>query len=159
MVFVKARGTRLYSESVGEGPAIIFAHEFADNLNSWSGQVSALSRKFKCISYNARGYPPSDVPEEPTLYSQQLAADDINSVLDHYSVSSAHIVGCSMGAFAALHFAIKHPEKALSITMISCGYGAPKHLQKGYAKDSEMLADKYLKLGAEKMAESYADGV
>ena len=49
-------------------------------------------------------------------------------------------------------------KKASSITMISCGYGAPKHLQKGYSEDSQMLSDKYVELGAERMAELYAEG-
>ena len=158
MTLIEADGAKLYTEAYGEGPAIIFVHEFADNLESWSMQVSALSRRYKCITYNARGYPPSDVPEDPELYSQKIAAEDINSVLEGYSLKSAHIIGCSMGGFAALHFAILYPEKTSSIALISCGYGAPKDQQEAYAKDAEMLAEKYVELGSEEMAELYANG-
>ena len=158
MTTVQANGAALYTESCGQGPAIIFVHEFADNHESWSAQISALSRRFTCIAFNARGYPPSEVPENPDLYSQKIAAEDINSVLEGYSLEKAHIVGCSMGAFAALHFAILYPEKASSISLLSCGYGAPKEQQAAYAEDAEMLADKYLELGSEEMAELYANG-
>ncbi|MBD19508.1 MAG: alpha/beta hydrolase [Rhodospirillaceae bacterium] len=159
MTFIETNGTKLYTEAHGKGPAIIFVHEFADNLESWSMQIAALSRRYKCITFNARGYPPSGVPEEPEQYSQKIAAEDIKAVLDGYSLQSAHIVGCSMGAFAALHFAILYPENALSIALISCGYGAPKDQQDAYAKDSEMLAEKYREIGSEAMAEQYANGV
>ena len=158
MTFIQANGAKLYTEACGDGPPIIFVHEFADHLESWSAQISALSRRFTCIAFNARGYPPSEVPENPDLYSQKIAAEDIHAVLEGYSLESAHIVGCSMGAFAALHFAIKYSEKTSSITLMSCGYGAPKDQQAAYAKDAEMLADKYLELGSEKMAELYANG-
>lgn len=157
-MLIQSDGAKLYSESVGDGPAIIFVHEFADNFQSWSNQISALSRRYKCIAFNARGYPPSEVPDDPDLYSQKIAADDINAIIEGYEIDKAHVVGCSMGAFAALHFGLMYPEKASSITLISCGYGAPKQLQKGYAEDSQMLSDKYMELGAERMAELYAEG-
>ena len=157
-MLIQSDGARLYSQSAGDGAAIIFVHEFADNLQSWSNQISALSRRYKCIAFNARGYPPSEVPSDPELYSQKIAAEDINAIIEGYEIDKAHIVGCSMGAFAALHFGLMYPEKASSITLISCGYGAAKHLQKGYAEDSKMLSDKYMELGAERMAELYAEG-
>mgnify|MGYP001158738929 FL=1 len=157
-MLIQSDGAKLYAETAGDGPAVIFVHEFADNLQSWSNQISALSRRYKCIAFNARGYPPSDVPEDPELYSQKIAAEDINAIFEGYEIDEAHIVGCSMGAFAALHFGLMYPKKASSITMISCGYGAPKHLQKGYSEDSQMLSDKYVELGAERMAELYAEG-
>lgn len=158
MTMIQADGAKLHTEICGDGPPIVFVHEFADNLESWAGQISALSRRFTCIAFNARGYPPSEVPEDPSLYSQRMAAEDIHAVLDGYNLEAAHIVGCSMGAFATLHFGILYPERALSLTIISCGYGAPKDLQEAYSKDAEMLADTYLDLGSEKMAEQYANG-
>ena len=58
MTFIETNGTKLYTEAHGKGPAIIFVHEFADNLESWSMQIAALSRRYKCITFNARGYAP-----------------------------------------------------------------------------------------------------
>ena len=56
-------------------------HEFADDYRSWEQQVRYILRRYRCVTYNARGYPPSDVPDEQALYSQGFAADDIAAVM------------------------------------------------------------------------------
>ena len=117
-------GIRLYCEETGTGTALIFVHEFAGDIRSWEPQLRHFGRRYRCVAFNARGYPPSDVPESPAAYSQTLAADDIKAVLDHLAIDKAHIVGLSMGAFAALHFGFRHPHRALSLCVAGCGYGA-----------------------------------
>jgi pimeloyl-ACP methyl ester carboxylesterase len=99
-------------------------HEFAGDLRSWELQLQYFSRLYRCIAYNARGYPPSDVPQEVERYSQDRATDDIRAVLDGLGIEKAHIVGLSMGAFATLHFGIRYPDRALSLTIAGGGYGA-----------------------------------
>ena len=75
-------GVRLYAESTGSGTPMLFIHEFADDHRSWEPQVQYFSSALECITYSARGYPPSDVPADPAAYSQQRAVDDAVSVLD-----------------------------------------------------------------------------
>ena len=75
-------GIRLFYEETGTGRPVIFAHEFAGDLRSWEPQLRHFGRRYRSVAFNARGYPPSDVPESPTAYSQTLAADDIKAVLD-----------------------------------------------------------------------------
>jgi pimeloyl-ACP methyl ester carboxylesterase len=55
-------GIKLYYEETGAGLPIVFVHEFAGDHRSWEPQVRHFSRRYRCITYNARGYPPSDVP-------------------------------------------------------------------------------------------------
>jgi len=93
-------GVKLYYEETGTGIPIIFVHEFAGDHRSWEPQVRYFSRSYRCITYNARGYPPSDVPMDGERYSQDRARDDIRAVLDGLGVDKAHVVGLSMGAFA-----------------------------------------------------------
>ena len=76
-------GVRLYYEETGSGSPIIFVHEFAGDHRSWELQLQHFGRRYRAITYAARGYPPSDVPEDPASYSQNRAADDILVVLDH----------------------------------------------------------------------------
>ena len=83
-----------------------------------------FGRRYRCIAYNARGYPPSDVPDEVERYSQDRARDDIRAVLDALKIDKAHIVGLSMGGFATLHFGFTYPHRALSLVVAGCGYGA-----------------------------------
>ena len=75
-------GVKLYYEEVGGGVPLIFVHEFAGDCRSWESQMRYFGRRYRCIAYNARGYPPSDVPEDAKRYSQDRARDDIRSVLD-----------------------------------------------------------------------------
>src|ERR671923_683162 len=71
-------GVRLYYEEAGAGTPVVFVHEFGGDHRSWEPQVRYFSRRYRCITYNARGYPPSDVPEGGR-YSQDRARDDIRA--------------------------------------------------------------------------------
>lgn len=117
-------GVRLYFEAVGSGPSILFIHEFAGDHRSWAPQVRHFAGRYRCITYNARGYPPSDVPGSVEAYSQQRAVEDAIAVLDELGVERAHIVGLSMGGFCALHLGLRYPDRALSLVVAGCGYGA-----------------------------------
>ena len=63
MPYVNSKGVRLCYEEAGRGTPIVFVHEFADDMHSWDEQMSYFSRRYRCVAYNARGYPPSDVPK------------------------------------------------------------------------------------------------
>src|SRR5215207_6871277 len=117
-------GVRLHYEETGAGSAIVFVHEFAGDHRSWEPQLRHFGQRHRAIAYNARGYPPSDVPPDASSYAQDRAADDIAAVLDHLSIDKAHVVGLSMGGFATLHFGFRHAARARSLTVAGCGYGA-----------------------------------
>lgn len=114
-------GVDLHYEEAGAGRPLVFAHEFAGDASSWEPQMRFFSRRFRCITYNARGYPPSSVP---AAYSQDHARDDLIAVLDGLDLAPAHVVGLSMGAFATLHLGLKAPHLARSLTVAGVGYGA-----------------------------------
>ena len=63
-------GVKLYYEETGTGVPVIFVHEFAGDLRSWEAQLRYFGQRYHAIAYNARGYPPSDVPEDVGKYSQ-----------------------------------------------------------------------------------------
>ena len=117
-------GVKLQYDEAGSGTPIVFVHEFAGDARSWEPQLRHFARRYRCIAFNARGYPPSDVPEGFERYSQARARDDIRCVLDGLGLAKTHVVGLSMGAFATLHFGMQYPERALSITVAGGGYGA-----------------------------------
>ena len=97
-------GVKLYYEEVGSGTPIVFVHEFAADHRSWEAQMRFFGQRHRCITYGARGYPPSDIPEKPTSYSQNRATDDILAVMKHLKLDKAHVVGLSMGGFASAAF-------------------------------------------------------
>ena len=86
-------GVRLYFEETGSGAPVIFVHEFAGDHRSWEHQLQHFGRRYRAITYAARGYLPSDVPENPASYSQNRAADDILAVLDHLGIAGCALLG------------------------------------------------------------------
>jgi len=151
-------GVKLYFEEVGTGTPVIFVHEFAADHRSWEMQMRHFGQRYRCITYSARGYPPSDVPEKSTSYSQNRATDDIAAVLDHLKIAKAHVVGLSMGGFATLHFGFRHPARALSLVVAGVGYGAEKDQSAKFKAEVAVVAKSLLDGGMEAFAGKYAYG-
>ena len=151
-------GVKLYFEETGAGTPVIFVHEYAGDMRSWEPQMRHFGQRYRAICYNARGYPPSEVPEQPSSYSQGHAADDILAVLDHLGVERAHVVGLSMGGFATLHFGFRHPGRALSLTVAGCGYGAEPGQRDRFKGEAAFIAETLKREGMETFAAKYAYG-
>ena len=151
-------GVKLYYEETGSGLPLVFVHEFAGDHRSWEPQVRYFARRYRCIGFNARGYPPSDVPEDVARYSQARARDDVAAVLSHLKIERAHVVGLSMGGFAVLHFGLAYPEKARSLVVAGCGYGAEPDRREQFRRESEATAQMFETLGSEKTADTYGAG-
>src|SRR3954468_14520183 len=115
MPHVALNGVELYYESTGDGPPLIFCHEFAGDYRSWAPQVQAMSRLYRCITYCHRGFPPSSVPSDPAAYTHDLLIDDLLGLMDHLELRQAHLVGFSMGGNVVLNFALRHPERCRGI--------------------------------------------
>ncbi len=148
-------GVRLYYETAGEGEPVVFVHEFAGDHRSWEAQMRYFSRRHRCVAYNARGYPPSDVPADVASYSQARAAADIVAVLDASGIERAHVVGLSMGAFATLHLGLDHPERARSLVIAGIGYGAEKQREADFRTQAEAAALGFDSQGSQAFAEVY----
>jgi pimeloyl-ACP methyl ester carboxylesterase len=136
----------------------VFVHEFAADHRSWEMQMRHFGQRHRCITYGARGYPPSDVPEKVSGYSQIRATDDILAVMDHLKLQKAHIVGLSMGGFATLHFGLRHASRALSLVVAGVGYGAERDQQPKFRAEVEVVAKSLLTEGMAAFAEKYAYG-
>jgi pimeloyl-ACP methyl ester carboxylesterase len=158
MPHIQAEGAKLYYEEAGSGDAIIFVHEFADDLRGWELQMRYFSRRYRCIAYNARGYLPSDVPSDPELYSQDLATDDIAAVMRGLDIDKAHIIGCSMGAFATLHFGLRYGHMARSLVVLGCGYGAKQDGRQTFNAEVAELAASFLEKGMIEIGTPYSLG-
>jgi pimeloyl-ACP methyl ester carboxylesterase len=138
---------RLYYEEAGKGAPIVFVHEFSGDFRSWEGQMRHFSRRYRCIAFNARGYPPSEVPPSVSKYSYALAVDDIAGVMRHLGIGKAHIIGCSMGAYATLQFGLRHARRALSLTSVGAGAGSDPASRAQFVKATEATARSFLNEG------------
>jgi pimeloyl-ACP methyl ester carboxylesterase len=156
-------GVELYYEEAGEGTAIVFVHEFAGDHRSWEPQLRYFARRYRCITYSARGYLPSDVPEGIERYSQERWREDVRCVMDALQLPAAHVVGLSMGAFATLHFGLRYgakgaPVRALSLTLAGCGTGAHPAVYRKHQADALALADTMEREGMARAAATYGHG-
>jgi pimeloyl-ACP methyl ester carboxylesterase len=158
MPFAKVNGVKLYYEETGSGTPVLFVHEFAGDYRSWEPQVRALARRYRCITYNARGYPPSDVPTPLAKYSQDIHVDDIAALLDALKIRRAHVVGCSMGGYAAVHFAIRYANRAFSATAIGAGFGSDPDKRTQFLEDTEAQAQRFDRLGMPDAVSDYKVG-
>lgn len=140
MPYAESNGVRLYYEEAGKGVPIIFVHEYSGDLWSWENQIAHFSRRYRCIAFNARGYPPSDVPAPVSKYSQKIVVDDLRAVMRHCGVKKAHIMGCSMGSQTTLFFGLTYPQMAMSLTMIGIGTGSDPANQAAFRRDTEAKA-------------------
>jgi pimeloyl-ACP methyl ester carboxylesterase len=151
-------GVRLYYEEAGEGSPIVFVHEFGGTYRSWEPQLRAFARRHRCITFAARGYPPSDVPASVDAYSQALAVQDIAAVMVAASIERAHVVGLSMGGFAALHFGLDFPARARSLVVAGAGYGAEKQYEMYFRDVSLEVAKQFEEQGSAQFAKTYSLG-
>jgi pimeloyl-ACP methyl ester carboxylesterase len=158
MPFAISKGVQLYYEEAGRGFPIVFVHEFAGDLRSWEGQMRHFSRRYRCIAFNARGYLPSDVPAAVAQYSQAIATDDIANVMRALGIRRAHVIGCSMGGYATLHFGLRYARMARSLTVIGAGYGSDPDKRAQFQRDTEVMAQRFEQLGTPEAITTYQIG-
>jgi pimeloyl-ACP methyl ester carboxylesterase len=155
MPFAKSNGVKLYYEEAGKGTPIVFVHEFSGDLRSWEAQMRHFSRRYRCVAFNARGYPPSEVPASVAKYSYRLAIGDMANLMRHLGIAKAHVVGCSMGAYSTLQFGLRYPQRVLSLTVVGAGAGADPARRAEFLKASAASARRFEEGGLAAAAKLY----
>lgn len=117
MPLIYLEDIRLNAEATGpaNAPPILFCHALGTDLTIWDAPVAALSPRFRCIRYDARGHGKSDVPAPP--YSMGALIRDAERVLDHFGAKEAVVVGSSMGGLVAQGLATKRLDLVRAIVL------------------------------------------
>jgi pimeloyl-ACP methyl ester carboxylesterase len=113
--FAEVNGTKLYFEVAGKGEPIIFVHGNFGDRRHWDKQFEPLSKKFRVVRYDVRGFGKSAMPKPEESYSNW---DDLKALMDYLKIDKAHVCGLSMGSGIAVDFALVYPEKCLSVIPI-----------------------------------------
>jgi pimeloyl-ACP methyl ester carboxylesterase len=130
---------------------IIFVHEYAGDHRSWEGQMRHFSRGWRCVTMSARGYPPSDCPDDPTLYGQSFFTGDVVAVMNAAGIDKAHVVGLSMGGYAALMVTLEHPHRVISTVAAGAGSGSTNTPEQRAAFVAECTATADVMMAADKL--------
>lgn len=110
-------------QCMGQGEDLVLIHGLGANLAFWyMGIARLLARHYHVITYDLRGHGKSSMPASG--YTLPDMADDLQALLDHLGVKTAHVVGHSFGARVALYYTTAHPERVSSLTaadtQVSC---------------------------------------
>ncbi|MFF2626957.1 alpha/beta fold hydrolase [Kitasatospora griseola] len=103
-------------DSGGDGPPLVMLHPGVGDSRIWDGLWPELAARHRLVRYDVRGYGRS--PEPVAGYSN-LA--DLHAVLDRFGLDRVHLVGCSMGGGTSLGFALRHPGRVASLTLLCPG--------------------------------------
>ena len=152
MPLAPSDGARVYYQETrpeaAEGVPIVFVHEFAGDYRTWDDQMRHFGRGWRAVTLSARGYPNSDAPADEALYGQSFFTADIVAVMDAAGIRKAHVVGLSMGAYAALMVAIAHPDRILSVVAAGGGSGSSKASREAFQAECQATAKQFEVAGA-----------
>lgn len=108
--FAKSGDVKIHYVTKGEGPLVVMIHGFPDYWYTWRQQIPELSKHFKVVAIDQRGYNKSDQPEGVENYAMPKLVSDVRAVIEHFDRDKAIVVGHDWGGAVAWSFAMTHPE-------------------------------------------------
>ena len=121
--FFSANGVKIHYLAQGSGPPVVLIHGLdgsAEGTWEMSGIMAALARTHRVVALDLPGFGNSDKPATPDAYGVQWS-EDVLRLLNHLAIGKAHIVGFSMGGIVAVKFAVDHPDRMLTGTLVGMG--------------------------------------
>ncbi len=112
--FIGLGDGKMYYEMAGAGPTLVFTHAGFVDSRMWDDQWNALTKRYRVIRYDMRGYGKSDPVKAPI--SRRA---DLYRLLKHLQVQRATLIGCSMGGEISLDFTLEHPELVSGLVLVS----------------------------------------
>jgi pimeloyl-ACP methyl ester carboxylesterase len=110
-----------YEDTGGSGPVLLFSHGFLMDREMWAPQIAALRGRYRCISWDQRGFGRTGPVERPFSYWD--SARDALGLLQHLTVATATFIGLSQGAFLAMRAALLEPARVKALVLMSTRAG------------------------------------
>jgi 3-oxoadipate enol-lactonase len=121
MSFQRLNGITLHYRVEGAGTPLVFLNSLGTDLRLWDSITPVFASRFRVIRYDKRGHGLSDCP--PVPYTIRDHTEDLEGLLDALRISSAILVGISVGGMIALDFARLYPRRVKALVLCST---APK---------------------------------
>lgn len=114
--FVQVKGGIIHYDITGEGTPIVLIHAGYLDCRMWEKEIQYLSRSYRVITYDVRGYGKSSVPD-----SEYSDVEDLSGLLDFLMIKKAILIGVSNGGRIAFDFATEHPERVSAMISVNSG--------------------------------------
>src|SRR5262247_353443 len=115
MPYLDRPDCRLYYETEGQGPALVFAHGLGGNHLSWWQQVPCFRERYTCVTFAHRGFSPSE--SGPDAVGPFGFVDDLAALIDRLRLPDVRLVAQSMGGWTCLGYALREPTKVRALVM------------------------------------------
>ncbi|MBO8171706.1 MAG: alpha/beta hydrolase [Bacillaceae bacterium] len=114
--FAEVQGTRIYYEMKGQGEPLLMIHGLNLDTRMWDDQFEVLSEQYRVIRFDLRGMGKTVMTDQPfTMY------DDIKGLMGALEIEKAHVMGLSVGSYAAMEFALAYPDAVDRLIVVSPG--------------------------------------
>lgn len=113
--YAEVNKTKLYYEIAGNGEPLVLIHGSFGDRRFWGLQFMELSKKYRVLRYEVRGYGRSALPDPKEAYRD---CDDLKALLDFLKIKKAHICGLSLGSIIAIDFVLVYPNRCNSLIPI-----------------------------------------
>ena len=132
--FAEIDGVRIHYQEKGTGTPLVLLHGFTSSTYSWKDVFDPLSKNFRVIAVDLKGFGFSGKPDGD--YTRRAQAILIAHLLDRLKIEKAWLCGNSMGGEVILNFALQNPQRVEGLILIDSagvnvsGYGslAPRYL-------------------------------
>jgi 3-oxoadipate enol-lactonase len=119
--FAEVNGARLYYEAMGKGPAVVLIHGGLVDSRLWDAQMKPLSKRFRVVRYDIRGYGRSPAPA-----GEYYPLEDLRALLDYLKIDKATLVGLSLGGIVAADFSLEYPARVERLVLVGAGLRGDK---------------------------------
>lgn len=128
---------------------VLLIHGIAESSRAWIGWVPQLSREFRVLRPDLRGFGRSTIPELEFKWSINVFVEDLKHFLDNLEIDAVHIIGAKIGGSIAFQFAAEHPEYTRTLTIVS---GPVRVRDSGGSMDLLSIADRIRTVGLQAWA-------
>jgi 3-oxoadipate enol-lactonase len=136
----RVRANGILMQCVVEGPpsaqALLLCNGLATDLQMWEPQIGEFSKDYRVIRYDMRGH--GETEASPSPYSLSLLVEDLRSLLDAIGVDQVHFAGMSLGGMVGQAFAVRYPQRLLSLALCDTAARMRREIWEGRIKQVEM---------------------
>jgi pimeloyl-ACP methyl ester carboxylesterase len=138
MPIVSANGTEIYNERNGQGEPLLLVPGLGLDHTYYRLGEPLLRESFETILVDPRGIGKSR--KDVVDYTAELWADDFAAMLDAIGISSAHVLGSSLGGAVALAMGVRHPAKVKSLIPVGAFTELTRSVELNYALRKKLIA-------------------